>query len=449
MSIVLRGEAFNGLYLKSLRAALSGAYPHEDSRAGKVINIGQAYLEVQGNDPRLIFLNGRKINPVFAIVEAAWILSGRNDLATLSEEIPSFSNYSDDGVTLNGAYGYRLRSYFGRDQIELAIKELRADPASRRVVLTMYAPDDIGKQSRDIPCNTTIFVKVRASALDITVVNRSNDLYKGVPYNVFVFGVLQRYLARVLELPVGIQRHFTDGLHLYEADIENAKIIIDRNNDDMVNDVSDQFSWDYVDGLIESCEEIASGNYGEIRSEEMRRFLTQYCARSRAEMRKENKPFSCTADFLSFLGHQWISDPSRNQGDTWMATQRALMMNSEIKCKFSLLATQSCGEIVVQVNGMADRLNGKYYALKKIIDEKSGPLGFKDFGGDERMALKALLLSLIQTSYDPHVAGSFIGDHMKEQLAAACAELGVPASAVGPVSSLERPLLEALEEMLG
>ena len=128
MSIVLRGQTFNRLYLTALRAVLSGAFPYEESRAGRVINIGQAYFEVQADDPRLIFLNGRKLNPVFAIVEAAWILSGCNDLATLSEEIPSFSNYSDDGITLNGAYGHRLRRHFGRDQIELAIDELMANP---------------------------------------------------------------------------------------------------------------------------------------------------------------------------------------------------------------------------------------------------------------------------------------------------------------------------------
>ena len=312
----------------------------------------------------------------------------------------------------------------------------------------MYSPDDIGKPSYDIPCNTTIFLKIRSGALDITVINRSNDLYKGVPYNVFVFGILQRYVAKMLGTPVGTQRHFTDGLHLYEADIENAKAIIDRNNINVVNDVSKQFSWDYADGLIESYEEISAGDFGDVRSEELRRFLTQYCARSRAEMRKENRLFNCTADFLGFLGHQWIGDPSRNQGNTWMATQRALMMKPDIKDKFSLLAAQSGEEIAIQVSRMANCLAGKYHFLKKIIDEKSGPLGFKDFGGDEQLALKALLLSLIETSYNPYVAGSLIGTHMKEQLAAACVELRVPVSAVGPISTIEQPLFEALRDLL-
>lgn len=439
---------FNGLYLSFLNAAVSGKFPVEESRAGRVINIGQAYFEVEPNDPRLIFLNGRKLNPVFAIVEAAWILSGRNDLATLANEISNYGDYSDDGITLNGAYGHRLRKYFQRDQIEYAIQELQENPASRRVVLTMYSPDDLGKSSRDIPCNTTIYVKARSGALDLTVINRSNDLYKGVPYNVFVFGILQRYIATSLGLPVGIQRHFTDGLHLYEVDLEKVKSITERNTLKAVNDISKNFSWDYASDLIESCEEIVSGNYQAVRSSEMQGFLMQFNARARAELREKNESFRFSTSFLGFLGYQWIDNAGRSTDHTWAATRSKLMTTTEIKEIFSRLSMRPHEEIAARVSDMASRLRGKYSTIRATVDSVGGPVSLREFNEDEELALNVLLLSLVETSYDPYVAGSIIGERMKQELALASDTLGVPTSAVGAISSLEQCLFETLGKML-
>ena len=72
-----------------------------------------------------MFLKGRNLNYRFAFVESAWILEGRNDLDILSRYISTYSQYSDDNKTLNGAYGYRLRHYFDQDQIEGAINHLQ------------------------------------------------------------------------------------------------------------------------------------------------------------------------------------------------------------------------------------------------------------------------------------------------------------------------------------
>ena len=93
----------------------------------------------------------------------------------------------------------------------------------------MYSPDDLNKNSKDIPCNTTIYLKIKDNKLDITILNRSNDLYLGVPYNVFVFYLLQLYIAEKVNSDIGTQTHFTDSLHLYTKDLEKVEKIINSN----------------------------------------------------------------------------------------------------------------------------------------------------------------------------------------------------------------------------
>jgi thymidylate synthase len=447
MNLILKGKPFNSQYLMALKAALSGRFPSESSRAGDVTNIGQAYFEINHDDPRLIFLNKRKLNPAFAIVEAAWILAGRNDVATLTREIKSFSDYSDDATTLNGAYGYRLRNHFQKDQIELALNELKKNPESRRVVLTIYSPEDLGKKSSDIPCNTTLYLKINSGSLDITVLNRSNDLYRGIPYNVFVFGVLQRLMALSLGIQVGIQRHFTDGLHLYDTDIEKARDIVNSNNEDNVNNISNQFDFDYTSAVIENYKEIADGNYDKIRSDDLKNFLTQFCAQGRVSTRKNNEEFRYPLNFLGLVTYQWIENFPQEEKSAWGKIRKKLAMKNEIRQQFASLGEGCPDEIAIKVNEMAILLKGNYSALKSISEENS-PLGLKDFGNNEELALKTLILNLILTTFDPFLAGSLIGERMKQNIFSAAFALGVSSNTIGPISSLENPLFEALDKIL-
>jgi hypothetical protein len=186
-------------------------------------------MPADGN--RICVLRGRRFNPFFALAEASWVLAGRNDVHSLKHYLPDFEAFSDDGVTLNGAYGYRARSHFGQDQLEEAVTLLRRDPTSRRAVILLWDATDLRTDSKDLPCNVAVFVKTRGDHLDLTVCNRSNDLYLGVPYNVVTFAILHQYIAARLNVNVGSQLHFTDSLHVYEKDREKIIKIVNRNDE--------------------------------------------------------------------------------------------------------------------------------------------------------------------------------------------------------------------------
>lgn len=230
------GNNLNDIYLNSLQSCLELCSTASSSRCGEVYDFGPAYFEFPNPHDQLLTLRNRGYNPYFAIIEAAWIIHGSNQLAPLEKAISNYSKYSDDGKTLNGAYGFRMRRHFGQDQLNQAIIALKEKPNTRRAVITLYAPGDLtNTSSKDIPCNTTVYIKIREDKLDLTVLNRSNDLFLGIPYNVFAFNCLQKYIAHQLNLKPGTQRHFTDSLHLYRENIETVTRVIQTNSQEEIS----------------------------------------------------------------------------------------------------------------------------------------------------------------------------------------------------------------------
>lgn len=158
----------------------------------------------------------RDCNPFFHLYEALWILAGHGDVERVAFYTENVKQFSDDGRTFNGAYGVRLRSHFGVDQIEELIKLLKEDPDSRRGVLQLWEPADLVGRKLDHPCNTTIFCKLREAKLHMTVCNRSNDAVWGCyGANAVQFSILQQYIAAALNVPTGKLRQVSDSLHVY------------------------------------------------------------------------------------------------------------------------------------------------------------------------------------------------------------------------------------------
>ena len=108
----------------------------QDSRNGQVIvSPGPVVNTYHNPRERVLFSEQRDANPFFHFFEAMWMLAGRKDLEYVSNLLPRMKDFSDDGETLQGAYGYRWRHQFHIDQIELVVQELENNPESRRAVI--------------------------------------------------------------------------------------------------------------------------------------------------------------------------------------------------------------------------------------------------------------------------------------------------------------------------
>jgi thymidylate synthase len=273
------GKNINSIYLNALSFAVNSDCSVTNSRSGNVYDLGQAYFEFYQPENQILLLRNRKFNPYFAVVESAWVLSGNNKLEELEKIISGYGQFSDDGSILNGAYGYRMRNFFEIDQLEELIKLLINNPNTRRAVITLYAPDDLSNnESLDIPCNTTLYFKIRNGKLDITVINRSNDIFLGIPYNVFLFSVVLRYVAHRINVSIGVQRHFTDCLHLYEKHIDKVKDITSSNTIEEINIWQDKFnnSEEIFKGIISNYNEITALDIKNITNSYTKELLNNY-----------------------------------------------------------------------------------------------------------------------------------------------------------------------------
>lgn len=104
---------------------------------------------------RVLFSPERDANPFFHLMEALWIIAGRQDVAFIEQFNRRMAEYSDNGKTFHAPYGYRLRHMMLTDQIEAAIDLLRRKPDTRQCVLHIWNADlDLGSDSKDIPCVT-------------------------------------------------------------------------------------------------------------------------------------------------------------------------------------------------------------------------------------------------------------------------------------------------------
>lgn len=183
------------------------------------------------NDPRRNVISNkcRRLNYGFMNAELSWIMSGSNE-TWITHYNKNWMSFSDDGLTLNGAYGDRVFKYRGPsvlvDQFTSAYELLRDDPDSRQATIVLFNPELDYRQTKDKPCTNLMRFKIRDGKLQMIVFMRSNDVMLGYPYDVFNFTSMQAIMASMLGVELGTYTHIVDSFHIYENDVDWAKDIV-------------------------------------------------------------------------------------------------------------------------------------------------------------------------------------------------------------------------------
>lgn len=180
----------------------------------------------------------------FALVETIGILAGRQESSYLNFFNPRLPHFAGSGSIYPGAYGFRLRKHFGLDQLERVYAALGRNADTRQAVLQIWdsvadtPKPDGSPSSPDVPCNLCSMLKIRDGKLFWTQIMRSNDLFRGAPYNFVQFTVLQEVLAGWLGVGMGTYVHWSDSLHIYERDFARIAFSdspsLPRSNDSLL-----------------------------------------------------------------------------------------------------------------------------------------------------------------------------------------------------------------------
>lgn len=130
-----------------------------------------------------------------ALGELCWYLAKTNAADFIEFYIPPYSESAENNAIF-GAYGPRLFSWKGFNQVNNVVHLLRRKPYSRQAVIQLFDAADIVSEHKDVPCTCTLQLMNRQSRLHMVVNMRSNDVYWGLPHDVFCFTMLQEIVAR-------------------------------------------------------------------------------------------------------------------------------------------------------------------------------------------------------------------------------------------------------------
>jgi thymidylate synthase len=178
---------------------------------------------------RCVTTAARRWNLPLAIGEFCWHVAGSNELDFIEYYAPRWREFAEDGATIRGScYGHRVFSTTNEvSQWERLLQLLRTDCHSRRAILHLSEPNDaLDISSKDIACASTIQFLIRGGAVHAVVNMRSNDAIWGLPYDIFLFTMLQELLACELKLNLGTYTHSAASMHLYERHFELAAKLV-------------------------------------------------------------------------------------------------------------------------------------------------------------------------------------------------------------------------------
>lgn len=203
------------------------------SGRGMTTELLHVTITIRSPRQRWVAVRHPVMSPAFALAEAIWILAGRNDSAVLNFFNRDLPRFAGEGPTFYGAYGHRLRNHHGLDQLETAYWALRTNASTRQVVLQIWDPRadlpglDGEPRSLDIPCNTQSFLRIQDGKLHWLQTMRSNDIFRGLPYNFVQFTTVQEVMAGWLGVGLGSYTHVVNSLHYYHEDIDRFAALPD------------------------------------------------------------------------------------------------------------------------------------------------------------------------------------------------------------------------------
>jgi thymidylate synthase len=194
----------------------------EESRDGDIVGeLINAVTVIEDPTRNIINSPDRKLPMRYAVGEFLWYLSGSNKVKDISQFSKVWEGLSDNGKTVNSAYGHRISYKYGFNQINFVLRELGENPNSRRAVVHIKDPRDYtAYPSKDVPCTVCLQYLIRDGKLHATTYMRSNDIWMGFPYDVFSFTCFQILLAMKLGVEVGTYTHIAGSLHLYKRDYD-------------------------------------------------------------------------------------------------------------------------------------------------------------------------------------------------------------------------------------
>jgi thymidylate synthase len=165
--------------------------------------------------------------------ELLWFLQGDTNIKYLKENgVSIWDEWADENGNLGPVYGHQWRSWPKPDggtidQISEVVKTLKANPDSRRIIVSAWNVADLDKMAL-APCHAFFQFYVADGKLSCQLYQRSADIFLGVPFNIASYALLTLMMAQVTGLKPGDFVHTLGDAHLYLNHLDQTREQLSR-----------------------------------------------------------------------------------------------------------------------------------------------------------------------------------------------------------------------------
>jgi thymidylate synthase len=188
-------------------------------------------------------LTTKKLHVKSIIHELLWMIRGETNVKSLNEKgVTIWDEWAGHDGDLGRVYGAQWRDWIGldsetkevshTDQLTNVIQRLKKNPDCRRMIVTAWQPAEI-HDMRLPPCHcffqfNTVPISGDVRRLNMTMYQRSCDIFLGIPFNIASYALLLQMVAQVVGMEAGTFTHMYGDLHIYLNHLDQVKEQLER-----------------------------------------------------------------------------------------------------------------------------------------------------------------------------------------------------------------------------
>ena len=138
-----------------------------------------------------------------------------------AQKVKESNEFAEKWGKLGPVYGKQWRDFFGVDQLEWLINEIKTNPDSRRLIISAWNPAQISQMALP-PCHCFMQFYVVDGKLSCQLYQRSADVFLGVPFNIASYSLFTMMIAQVCGLKPGTFVHAIGDAHIYNNLLEQV-----------------------------------------------------------------------------------------------------------------------------------------------------------------------------------------------------------------------------------
>lgn len=211
-------------YKKILHKAITkGQFRNDRTSVGSYSLFNQQLSwNLKNNFP---IMTGRKIYQKIFNTEFDWFINGETNIKRFKDNnVKIWDEWADANGNLGPVYGHQLRNFNSNniDQLKNLLEKLKTNPDSRRHIVSLWNPQQLNDMALP-PCYLYFQFFVEGNKLNMFVVQRSGDLFLGIPYDIALFSKLLLYVCDNVNLKANkINLQIVDA-HVYKNQLDSVK----------------------------------------------------------------------------------------------------------------------------------------------------------------------------------------------------------------------------------